>query len=553
MNWENIGAIERSDDVPGAEEFRNQCVERLRCDKELYDSGRRDEISDCAVYMPRPGGQLDKERRTAHKLARALFPDIGDHEDEKIKTWGVIQYSKLISTLSAAVRERKNREAAARAKPNKKLIRDHCILRNRSAGLSNAVINPEPMPVEESPLSELEPVIAALASGSADFGDADMVEYTRGVIFRDGRLDLCKQVLGRSHIEKVIDAMRGNQAVKHFLLGNNISGMPCAEAVARHLVEDRSPHIQTWYLAGNELDSDAIAVLADGFRVDSHATGLWLKRNPVRAPGARSLGEMLRVNTTLRTLDLLNTGLMDNGAEELFTLLRENTGLRNLYVDANGLTPASASSIAAYFEALVSEGRMGVTRIWLGMNCLGDEGVAVILRAMKNYRHLLSVNVNSNRLTAASGKELYEAFRAHPLLCALDCGSYKATLDMGVIPNNIKDDGAEWLAKLLADNRAIQVLHVFENELTDAGLHSISSALERNPRLLSLGYGQTGVRYDKAAMGSITTSLRRNIAANEKTSGRSDKELKQLFRELIHGEEIRNIDSIYRNRAMKGE
>ena len=557
FEWDKIADVEAQENENDKEAFLTACVQQLRRDKELYDAGSRDEVSDCAVNMPRPGGKLDKEQRTAHKLAFAMFPELGDPEDEKIKIWGIIQYSKMISSLSAAVRERKSRQEEEKARPSKKVLRDRCLLRNREAtDLPNAVTSPEPMPVQESPLSELQPVIEALSSGQPDFGDSDMVEYTRGVIFRDGRLDLCKQVLGTSHIAKVIDAMQGNTAVQHFLLGNNISGLPCAEAVSRHIKGGLPPHIKTWYLAGNCLDSDSISVLAEAFIIDTHASSLWLKRNHVGAAGAQALGRMLMVNTTLKTLDLLNTGLLDAGVINLFSLLRDPqsvTGLRNLYLDGNGLTAECAPSIAGYFDDLVLQKKEGLFRIWLGMNRLGDEGATVILRSMKGYPYLQSVNLNSNRLTGACGKEIYETFKDHEGILALDVGCYKASIDLGMEPNALHDEGATSLAKLITENKSIRVLHVFENEFTDEGLQEIATALQENTQVLCLGYGQTGVRYNKDVMGNITTSLKRNIALDAEAAGLAEKEksLKLLFRRIIHGDDIGNIDSIYRNRAMK--
>ena len=70
-----------------------------------------------------------------------------------------------------------------------------------------------------------------LAASSSDPTDGPLV-FTRGAYFPDERMDLCKQVVGPDHIEKLCDAVGHPFAaggaprwgrVRHFLLGNNIA------------------------------------------------------------------------------------------------------------------------------------------------------------------------------------------------------------------------------------------------------------------------------------------------------------------------------------------
>ena len=528
--------------------FLNACVDQLKRDKEAYDNGSFEQVSDCALHMPRPGGHLDKRYRVAHTLAKMLFPDLGDHDEPKVKTWGLILYSQLVSKLSAVVRARRREEELARLIP-KKLFRDSCLMRNKNAPISDTVLNPVPMPVVEAPLVELQPIIDALAGGGPIFHDADMIEYVRGVMFSDGRLDLCKQVVGPSHIEKVLKAMEGNNHVTHFLLGNNITGKAGAEAVANYIIGGYHPKIETWYLAGNEIDEDGAAILSEALKKDECATSLWLKRNPIGPNAAKALGTMLTVNSTLRTLDLLNTKLLDEGVANLFALLKENRGLRGLYVDANGLTKASAGPIADYFSTLTREKRKGLTRLWAGMNRLGDEGATTVLQALKDYPFIKTLSLNSNRLTFKAAEEVYNAFKTHKRIRVLDVGMYKATLDMGEYPNTVSDEGASFLAKLLTENESLEVLHLYENEISNTGLGRLAAAMQGNQTLISLGYAQAGVRYDKEIMDTISRAIQRNLT--QRGIQGSGPELKRLTKQLIHGKRVDYIDSIYRNRAMK--
>ncbi len=82
--------------------------------------------------------------------------------------------------------------------------------------------------------------------------------------------------------------------------------------------------------------------------------------------GSIALGSMLRVNDTLQTLDLHNTGISD--VTHLFEALQDNRALEILYLDANGIT--DAGPIIKYFKTV---GRRGITSLSLSMNRLRDK------------------------------------------------------------------------------------------------------------------------------------------------------------------------------------
>ena len=94
-----------------------------------------------------------------------------------------------------------------------------------------------PMPVTIAEPESLEPFFAFLESGgdtsttSSDATDGHepyysvhMLEFVRGVLYDDQRMDLCKQVLGPLNINRLMEALQKNEFVRHFLLGNNIIG-----------------------------------------------------------------------------------------------------------------------------------------------------------------------------------------------------------------------------------------------------------------------------------------------------------------------------------------
>lgn len=94
--------------------------------------------------------------------------------------------------------------------------------------------------------------------------------------------------------------------------------------------------IETWYLAGNCIDSDCVALLAKGLEQNTAANALWLKRNPIMKEGAVHLSRMFSINSTLTLIDLHNTGLFDEGIAAICT--SSPCVLKHMYLDANGIT-----------------------------------------------------------------------------------------------------------------------------------------------------------------------------------------------------------------------
>jgi hypothetical protein len=85
------------------------------------------------------------------------------------------------------------------------------------------------------------------------------VEFPRGIFYSDGRMDLCKQVVGPGSISPLMDCLRHNSHIRHFLLGNNVIGHVGARAVSDFIAHNSK--VVTWYLAGNCIDAEGVEKL----------------------------------------------------------------------------------------------------------------------------------------------------------------------------------------------------------------------------------------------------------------------------------------------------
>lgn len=522
-----------------------EIAQQLKQEEKLLEEGET--ISDYAIKLPTLNGAEDKKTQLAHKLARFLFPT-----EDKDRVHSYIAYGKLLSKLRAAYRQRVKQQAERKQIENAK--RDK-FRQARKFGqrqifeslldepISDLILNPIPMPVETAPLDELTPFFTYLKQGKA--AEKECVEFVRGAYYNDGRIDMCKQVVGSDWIGELVDSIKDNSNVEHFLLGNNIVGDEGASKIAALIQRESSPAIKTYYLAGNCFTDRGAANLSNALKQNHTVESLWLKRNPLKVEGVGEIARMLEVNQTLRTLDLVNVGMLDKGVKILFESLKRNRSLRTLYIDANGISAEGARYIADYFEYLKQSKQIGLTGLFMAINRLGDEGVKIIAKAISNYPHLKRLDFSSNRIQNSGLAVLLEQVKTLSQLSYLGIGLYKSTSDLGELPNYFDGEGADIIADFLQTNKTIQMMEIKDVNLRDGGLNAIAKALSENTTLLDLSYAQFQYSISEALTAKITHCLARNV---KQQLGMELSEFRRTkAREIKHTNQIGFIDSIYRN------
>ena len=524
-----------------------EIAKRLRQEEKLLEEGRT--ISDYAVKLPTLNGAEDKKTHLAHKLARFLFPT-----EDKDRIHSYIAYGKLLSKLRAAYRQQvalQQIENAERDKYKAKFRQAREFGQRQifesllDEPISDLILNPAPMPVEIAPLDELAPFFSHLRQGKA--AAKECVEFARGAYYNDGRIDMCKQVVGRDWIGELVDSIKDNANVEHFLLGNNIVGDEGASKIAALIQSKSSPAIKTYYLAGNCFTAKGAAKLGNALQQNRVVESLWLKRNPLKVEGVRQIAQMLEVNRGLQTLDLVNVGMLDAGTKILFESLKQNRLLKTLYIDANGIGIEGARYIADYFEYLKQTKQIGLTGLFMAMNRLGDEGVKIIANAVSNYLHLQRLDFSSNRIQNSGLTVLLKQINTLPQLIYLGIGLYKSTSDLYELPNYFDGEGAQIIANFLQTNKTVRVMEIKDVNLRDGGLDAIAEALEQNTTLLDLSYAQFQYSIPEAIAAKITHCLARNV---KQQLGMELSEFRRTkLREIKHGDRIGFIDSIYRNQG----
>ncbi|KAF2433130.1 RNI-like protein [Tothia fuscella] len=388
------------------------------------------------------------------------------------------------------------------------------------------------------------------------------LEFPKGVLYADRRLDLCKMVVGPPHIGNLMDSLRSNEFVHHFLLGDNIIGPIGAKAIAS-FVKDHPHRIDTWYHAGNCIDGASLTTLVDAFVTSPAITNIWLTRNPLGKEAANDLFRLITQTPNLRTLDIDQTGLGDAGIAELFNQLANYSNekkhpLKILYMNGSGTGLSGAKAIGRY---LASQ-HCRLTSLYLSNNPLGSKGVAALGAGLKSNQSLSRLCLPSVGLTDAGAIHLFAALQDHSRIGVLDIGMAWAITDLGQAYNYLADGAALHLAKLIATSKTLVYVNLDNCAITNNGLSTVLHGVTESSSMLyfhansifpqkrdyaSVKAGQEHARLDKLAKQRIAENRRLKYGKDMS----ADEWLATKRRWIVSDEQdVRKIDSVYRNRDM---
>jgi hypothetical protein len=457
-----------------------------------------------------------------------------------------------------------------------------------------------PMPVKVADGEDLAPFLDHLARGGTHEvveGESDGVEldngrgepyygvraaeFRKGVVYEDGRMDLCKMVVGPDHIGNLMHSLGTNEFVRHFLLGNNIIGPVGAEAIAR-FVRNHPDRMETWYLAGNCIDGPSLEILVDAMVTSPAVTNIWLKRNPLGPGAAHDLFRLVIGAPNLRTLDVDQAELGNIGVAKLFQALAAWTPgpgvelaggklpLRNVYLNGNGIGAEAAAAIGSF----LTSPHCGVTSLYMSSNPLGNKGIQALATALPQAPQLTRLSLQSVGVSTQGAVALCEGLAGHPGLRMLDIGQAFATEDLGQAYNYIDDDAVPAISNMLRSAKSLEYLSLGHCPITPPGLVAVSTAVLESPSLLyymgssvvsdpnrrpatfqpsreqPMADDGSRLRPEILADQAVRAHLEHNVRARYGDDGMTyarflDDEKRWLINDR---QDVRKIDSVYRNR-----
>ncbi|WP_406471500.1 ribonuclease inhibitor [Streptomyces sp. NBC_01615] len=300
-------------------------------------------------------------------------------------------------------------------------------------------------PVVPRPVAELEPLLDWLRGGRPA---GERLDFTAGTALPDGRLDLCKQGIGAQGAALVAEALsersEGPSPVRHLLLGTDGLGDEGAAAVSA------GADVETLYLGCNGITAGGACRIADNLRASPRVvTGVWLKRNPLGSGGGQAAAELIEAARSLRTLDLVQTGLDAAGtvvlADALLAAAENGRRIERLFIGGNPLGADGAVPLAALIVA------GAIDELYVSAARLGDGGALRLAAALERAPHgrLARLSVASNGIGPGAAARLVTAATAAGVTL-LDLGRVRAAAVLGAADNRVDLVAAEAIADALA-------------------------------------------------------------------------------------------------------
>ncbi|KAL9635657.1 MAG: hypothetical protein Q9204_002546 [Flavoplaca sp. TL-2023a] len=519
-----------------------------------------------AYYAPRRKSRNPHEAGLAKDVAQLLYPSPSDST-----LAALIKYQKDTAELRRAIRAQKaiaeEQRSKLQGKPTlKERIKTHeCQSwdwngrRERNLDLLKGV-RALPMPVQVSSENSLSPFFDHLRVGGGYDVDVygngnrteepyyrtEMGEWEKGMLYQDGRMDLCKKVVGPDHIGQLMTSLESNTFVRHFLLGNNIIGSSGATKIAAYLL--RHPNqIETWYLAGNCIDAGSIKLLAERFITSTSITNVWLKRNPLGPSSIEFLATIITKTRHLRTLDLDQTELGDRGVTMLFHRLivayDPNIPLRHLYLNATGIGVTACALIAEY----LGMGDCPLVSLYMSNNPIGDDGASALAEGLIKNRNLVRLSIRSCDIRSTGAIAIMNALKNHLNIMTLNLSHSYATQDLHSQYNYVGDEVKDATFKLLESSQSLRFLDFGITGMTVHCITEIATAVQ-NSRLLVFKAVSVDGRIPLSIRHKIQAALTRNVQATygKETTYAAFEEGEQRW--LVSPPDVRFIDSGYRNR-----
>ena len=398
------------------------------------------------------------------------------------------------------------------------------------------------------------------------------LEFPRGILLEDGRLDLYKTGIG-AHVEPLMQSLRSDTSVRHIQLGSNALGRPGCVAIARYL-EDVPGRIETWYLGGNDIDADGFSLISRAIVKSKSVSSLYLKGNPLGPESVPGLCRLITEMENLRILDLDETRLGDEGVALLFETLVGATGtipLEALYLSGNGMSTRAAEALSKLLSQ--TQCAHNLHSIYLSYNPLGDLGAKALSQALQSATQLRRLTLQSVGLGTEGASALAHSLRGHPSLRVLDLSQGHATVRLGQAFNYIEDGALDSLRKLVESTTGLEALHLGHSALTPTVLSRLRDAVAESSSLLSFsamsvyatGAGVQGRSFVPAQVsthahassgGVLTGELGEENAAGRRVEGNAMERFGVKYGEwmeaegrwVVVDEGIRGVDSVYQGR-----
>ena len=308
----------------------------------------------------------------------------------------------------------------------------------------------------------------------------------------------------------------------------NLSGNDAVTGIGHMALGEslkRNKTLKTLNISSCGIDDQGMKSLASALEMNGSLEELNLTGNDaVAGIGHMALGESLKRNKTLKTLNISSCGIDDQGMKSLASALEMNGSLEELNLTGNdavtgighmalgeslkrnktlktlnisscGIDDQGMKSLASALEmnGSLEEMNLSGNRVGTGI------GYMALGESLKRNRGLKTLNISYCDIDEQCMKSLASAFEMNSSLAVLDLSWNNAVTGIGLMA----------LGESLKRNRGLKTLNISHCGIDDQGMKSLASALEMNGSLeeLDLGWNDAVTGIGLTALGE---SLKRN-------------------------------------------
>eukprot|EP01012_Entosiphon_sulcatum_P022744 TRINITY_DN27735_c0_g1_i1.p1 TRINITY_DN27735_c0_g1~~TRINITY_DN27735_c0_g1_i1.p1 ORF type:complete len:1123 (+),score=337.23 TRINITY_DN27735_c0_g1_i1:119-3487(+) len=275
-------------------------------------------------------------------------------------------------------------------------------------------------------------------------------------------------------------------------------------------IRDNEPNLTQIYLAGRRVDDDQCKLIFEALKANSAVRVADLQNNKITAASAEFIADCLKGNMILTDLNLTNNDLGDAGARLIDEALDYNFTLTVINLDLNTVSGRLEERIQTKV-ALNKQPRLFKTAYWRIANNEADYTA-------------LDLSIYDN-----------VPFNCTMLVDALRFNTHLHTVNLANV--NVKDKGAESMARLLLSNTTIRKMNLANNGITAIGVKDLAEALMENTALEWLNLegnrsGDDGARAMVAMLLKNDTLMYLNLQQNRVSA--------KLLAEVKLGIEVNN-------------
>ena len=187
--------------------------------------------------------------------------------------------------------------------------------------------------------------------------------------------------------------------------------------------------------------------ISDCLKINKSLKELNMSKNEITSNGAKEIATAIRVNTTLEKLDLSCNALSDDGVNFISDGLKNNNSLKEVNISRNKITSEGAQYIA---DAI----RINTTLVKLDLSCntLSDDGAIAISDSLQSNKGITKIT---------------EAIQTSLTLQNID-----------ISKNNISIEGLVYFMEAVKNNCTLQVVNITHNNVIRSGFTSIKQCIE---------------------------------------------------------------------------